>query len=177
MKKDAVRQISPRTVGDEVADAIQRVDPTAPLSRSGQQTAKAAARILVERGEGYVIPTATQRQNLLVAFARSGGVVYGKAFDALRLSTPINLDVETEVFQHIHGITLYEIKSTNRTVDETFSGYFFSLSTAELLVAQSLRDQFRFAFVNTSTRHVVDLSLTEVFARAKGIYPTWSIRF
>ena len=34
----------------------------------------------------------------------------------------------------------------------SFGGYFFSLSTAELLVAQNLGNRYRFAFVNTRTR-------------------------
>ncbi len=56
-----------------------------------------------------------------------------------------------------------------------FRGYFFSLTAAEVLVAQSLKLQFKFALVNTLTKHYVELSLNELFGRAKGIYPTWSI--
>jgi hypothetical protein len=51
------------------------------------------------------------------------------------------------------------------------------MSTAELLVAHILGTQFRFAFVNVNNRHILDLSLKEVYARATAIYPTWSIRF
>jgi hypothetical protein len=132
---------------------------------------------LVEKGIGFVVPTGSQRQNIVVAFAKARGVVYGKAFDVVRLSTPVNLDDESEVSRYLSALTLYEVKSTNRRVSSDFGGYFFSLSTAELLVAQSLREQFRFAFVNVITAEFIDLSLVEVFAKAKGIYPTWSIRF
>ena len=58
-----------------------------------------------------------------------------------------------------------------------FRRYFFSLSTAELLVAQNLGERYRFAFVNTRTRTFVELTLQEIFARARGIYPMWSIQF
>lgn len=57
------------------------------------------------------------------------------------------------------------------------SGEGFILPTAELLVAQNLGARFRFAFVNTLTRAHIELTLPEIFARARGIYPTWSIQF
>lgn len=59
---------------------------------------------------------------------------------------------------------------------DDFDGYFFSLSTAELLVAQSLGEQFRFAFVNTSSGHVSDRTLRRILQQTKSIYPSWNIR-
>ncbi len=103
--------------------------------------------------------------------------MYGRAFDVVRLNTPLNLDDEAEISRNLKAVTLYEIKSTRKNAREDFVGHFFSLSTAELLVAQSLKTQFRFAFVNVVTGDFLDLSLTEIFGRAKGIYPTWSISF
>lgn len=46
-----------------------------------------------------------------------------------------------------------------------------------MLVAQSLKEKFRFIFVNTKTGSFLELSLQEVLAKARGIYPTWSIQF
>jgi hypothetical protein len=66
---------------------------------------------------------------------------------------------------------------TKKNEQDDFPGHFFSLSTAELLVAQSLKKQFRFAFVNVVSEGFLDLSLTEIFGKAKGIYPTWNISF
>jgi hypothetical protein len=164
-------------LGAALGDSIGRLDAQAPIPSSGKQTANAACRLLVAKRLGFVVPTGPQRQNIVVAFAKAGAVVYGKAFDVVRQSASVNLDDESEVSRRLSELTLYEVKSTNRKVSVDFGGYFFSLSTAELLVAQSLREQFRFAFVNVTTGDFMDLSLVEVFARAKGIYPTWSIRF
>ena len=77
----------------------------------------------------------------------------------------------------LRTILLYEVKSTNRELPKDFAGYFFSLSTAELLVAQSLGRRYRFAFVNVVNREYLDLSLSDVFARAQAIYPSWSVKF
>lgn len=151
---------------------------TAEPRATGQQTAKAAAALLVQSDTGFLVPTASQREAILVAFVLEGFVVYGKAFDIVKLSRPIDLENSSTIRQNIDAVTLFEIKSTSKdAVTPTFERYFFSLSTAELLVAQNLGDRYRFAFVNIKTRAYIELTLREVFARAKGIYPTWSIQF
>ena len=80
--------------------------------QSGQKTAKAAAAILVAKKAGFIIPTGIQRQNLLVAFAKRGKVVYGKAFDLVKLSAPVDLDELAEVEEHLEQIKVFEVKST-----------------------------------------------------------------
>jgi hypothetical protein len=143
--------------------------------QSGQATAKKAAAILVGKNAGFIIPTARQRQNLLVAFAKRGKVVYGKAFDVVKLSSPVDLNSLAEIELHLEKITVFEVKSSRKTLPLDFSGFFFSLTGAEVLVAQSLKKQFKFVLVNTGTGDYVEMSLSQIFARAKGIYPTWSI--
>jgi len=145
--------------------------------QSGQKTAKAAAAILVAKNAGFIIPTGRQRQNLLVAFAKRGKVVYGKAFDVVKLSGAVDLDDLAQVERHLEQVTVFEIKSSRKKLRSDFSGYFFALTAAEVLVAQSLKKQFGFVLVNTGTREHLEMSLSEIFARAKGIYPTWSICF
>ncbi|MCC6521951.1 MAG: hypothetical protein IT373_04765 [Polyangiaceae bacterium] len=145
---------------------------------SGQQTAKAAAAVLLELDAGFHVPSAKEREAILVAFVLEGYVVYGKAFDIVKTTTPFDMSDAAEVRKNLDALTLYEIKSTSKDgVTHTFERYFFSLSTAELLVAQNLGPRYRFAFVNVRTRTHIELSLREVFAKAKGIYPTWSIQF
>lgn len=146
-------------------------------SDSGSSTAKRAAAMLVALDKGYVVPTGSQRQNLLVAFAKKGKVVYGKAFDIIRLSSIVNLDDPEEVESNLNKILIFEIKSTRKSLPTDFSGYFFGLSAAEMLVAQSLREHFKFIFVNVTTGANIEMGLGDIFARAKGIYPTWSIMF
>ncbi len=145
--------------------------------QSGQKTAKAAAAILITKKAGFIIPTAKQRQNLLVAFAKRGKVVYGKAFDVVKLSAPVDLADLAEVEKHLDQIIIFEVKSTRKKLKADFSGYFFALTAAEVLVAQSLKKQFGFVLVNIGTTQHLEMSLSEIFTRAKGIYPTWSICF
>lgn len=144
---------------------------------SGSATAGKAALLLVSKKLGYLIPTANQKKNLVVAFAKKDMIVYGKAFDVLRLSHPVDLDSPVEVEANLNKILVCEIKSTKKDVAADFRGHFFGLTAAEVLVAQSLKAQFRFIFVNTVSGAHIELQLNEVFAKARGIYPTWSISF
>jgi hypothetical protein len=144
---------------------------------SGQQTAARAAKLLVARDPAYQVPSAKERQNLLVVFAERNMVVYGKAFDIVHLQRPVNLSDIDELRAAFDAVTICEIKSTTKKLPVDFAGYFFSLSGAEMLVAQSLKKRFRFVFVNVTTEAVLELSVNGLFARARGIYPTWSISF
>src|SRR5512136_3018286 len=89
--------------------------------QSGQTTAKKAAAILVAKNLGFIIPTAKQRQNLLVAYAKRGKVVYGKAFDIIKLSAPVNLDDLADVERELDGITVFEIKSSRKRLGPDFT--------------------------------------------------------
>ena len=95
----------------------------------------------------------------------------------VKLSAPLDLNELAEVEKHLEHIRVFEVKSTRKKLRSDFSGYFFALTAAEVLAAQSLKKQFGFVLVNTGTREHLEMSLSEIFARAKGIYPTWSICF
>lgn len=144
---------------------------------SGSATAGKAALLLASKGLGYLVPTAKQKKNLVVAFAKRDMIVYGKAFDVVHLSDPVDLDSLEEIEANLRKVVVCEIKSTKKDVTADFRGYFFGLTAAEVLVAQSLKSQFRFIFVNTVSGAHLELQLNEVFSRARGIYPTWSISF
>lgn len=144
---------------------------------TGQSTAKKAAAILVAKNAGFRVPTARQKQNLAIAFAKRGMVVYGRAFDIVKVSGQVNLDDLNEVEQHLRQVTIFEIKSTRKDLKPDFSGYFFALTAAEVLVAQSLKKNFKFVFVNIATGNFRELSLVQILAKVRGIYPTWSISF
>jgi len=164
----------------EVLRAPELTTPIMPMlvekKRVGNATARRAAQILVGKKLGFTLPTPKQKKNIVVAFVKRDMIVYGRAFDIIKLLEPVELDDLSEVEAKINKIQLIEIKSTNKDkISDTFRGYFFGLTAAEVLVAQSLKQQFKFALVNTLTKHHVELSLSELFGRAKGIYPTWSI--
>jgi hypothetical protein len=146
--------------------------------RVGNATARLAAQILVDKNQGFVIPTGKQKKNVVVAFVKKDRIVYGRAFDIVKLLKPVDLDDLADIEKKLESIQLYEIKSTNKKgIGPDFNKYFFGLTAAEVLVAQSLKKQFKFAFVNSLTGVHIELDLAEMFGRAKGIYPTWSILF
>lgn len=101
--------------------------------------------------------------------------MYGRAFDILKLSDAVDLDDLDECEKKLGSLTICEIKATKKNLPASFSGFFFALTAAEILVAQSLKEQFRFVLVNTKTCAHLEARLGEILGRAKGIYPTWSI--
>lgn len=161
---------------DEESETIAAEQATL-AEASRNQTAKRAAHILLRSNSGFVVPTAKQKRLLLVEFARRNLVVYGKAFDIVKLSGPVDLDEPAEIERNLDKIILCEIKSSGRKLPDDFKGYFFALTTAELLVAQNLKERFKFILVNVPTSTYMELTLRELFGRARGIYPTWSIMF
>lgn len=143
-----------------------------------KQTAKKAVEILTSKDEGFYEPTARERDALLIAFAMRRKAIHGAAFDVVRLRRAVDLSDAAEISANMDAVELFEVKSTNRSgIGPDFRGYFFALTTAELLVSQSLGKQFGFAFVNTVTGDHMELTLQQLFARSRGIYPTWSIKF
>lgn len=148
------------------------------LGGTTKSTAKKAAEYLLSLDIGFKVPSRKGRKNLLIVFAESGLTLYGKAFDIVKSTAAIDFDELAEVRKNLHSITIYEIKSTNKkSVKENFERYFFSISTAELLTAQNLKEKYRFVFVNTLTNNILDMSLQDIYKNAKGIYPSWSIQF
>jgi hypothetical protein len=150
---------------------------TEEAAETKQRTAKRAAEILVSLSAAYVVPTQLQRSALLVAFAQAQRVLYGKAFDIVRCPIGLDLTNPTDIMSRLEEVSICEIKSTNKaSVKPKFSGYFFAITAGEMLTAQSLGCQYSFMFVNTRTRECLEMSLQQIFARSRGIYPTWSFR-
>ena len=148
------------------------------LGGTTQAAAKRAAEYLLSLDQGFHVPSKTERKNILVAFAERGLALHSKAFDIVKSDVTLDYKVLTEVRKNLRFLVIYEIKSTsNKNVKEDFGRHFFSISPAEMLTAQNLRERYRFVFVNTLTNTVLDLSLKEIYEKAKGIYPSWSIQF
>jgi len=67
-----------------------------------QPDAKKAAKILLQSESIFVVPTANQKRKLLVEFARQNLVVYGKAFDIVKLVDKVNLDDPSEIARNLN---------------------------------------------------------------------------
>jgi hypothetical protein len=134
--------------------------------------------LLLKTDARFREPSKAERSALLEGFAKRGRVLYGAAYDIVKLLQPVDLGDPQAIADSIASIVVFEIKSTNRlALKPDWKGYFFNLTTAELLVSQSLGDQFRFAFVNIVSGEVQEWGLADIYKRARAIYPAWHIRF
>jgi hypothetical protein len=97
-------------------------------------------------------------------WVRHAMVLYRAAFDIVRVTTQLELTDPSAIARNTNAIIAYEVKSTNKiATNSDFSGYFFDLTTAELVVTQSLG---RFAFVKTLSRVWTEITLNGIFGRA-----------
>lgn len=143
----------------------------------GHRTAQRAVDILLAKDPRYRCPTHSERKALLVGFARCGKVLGGAGYDVIRVEGELDLSDESAIAEAIDRITVCEIKSTNRKkLRPDLKGYFFNITAAEQLTAQSLGARYRLLFVNTLTGEHQEMSFNEVLGRARAIYPSWHIR-
>lgn len=144
----------------------------------GHRTAQRAVEMLLATDPQYRCPTRRERDAMLVAFAKHRKVLYGAAFDVVRIEGELDLADTDAVAAAIDRITICEVKSTNRPmIASDLKGYFFNITAAELLTAQSVGERYRFVFVNTLTGEHQEMRLNDVFGRARAMYPAWHIRF
>lgn len=140
-------------------------------------TERSAKQYLCKADGRYRIPLSSQKKALLVGFAMCGKALTGSAYDAVRLEYDIDLDDPEAIARDNAAITLIEIKSTvQEAIGPDLRGYFFNITSAELMVAQSLKDQYRFVFLNLARGDWQELSINEVLSRSKAIYPAYHIR-
>jgi hypothetical protein len=147
---------------------------------TNKETERSALEIVKnDRSKKYLELNKKQKTNMMIAFAYRNMVVYGRAYDLIECidSCDIDFDDIESIKHNITKIKLIEIKSSSRDMKNDLDGYFFALTTAELLVAQTLGEQYSFLFVNIKTNTIKEMNLQEVFARSKGFYPSWSVRF
>lgn len=143
---------------------------------SEKQTSRKAVEILMDADKGFRQLRGKEKTRLAAAFARQNRVLYGRAYDLVKCPKNIDFASEKDLRRNLKGIIVYEVKATKKAdFSKGIKGYFFDLTTAELLVAQSLGNQFKFAFVDTVRGSYREMGLKELFSNAKKIYPKWAI--
>ena len=162
---------------DAVPGSREIQSDTPPRSSAAFRTERSGKRLLCEIDPCCRLLTPAERRAVLIAFAMHGKALAGAAYDAVRLQREIDLADPHDIAANIDALTLIELKTTNReTVGADLAGYFFNITSAELLTAQSLKSQYRFIFLNTVRGDWQELGIDEVLARARAIYPAYHIR-
>lgn len=69
----------------KIPPPVHGIPVMANVKNSGDTTARRAGSILVAKELGFVLPTGKQKKNLVVAFVKRDKIVYGKAFDIIKL--------------------------------------------------------------------------------------------
>lgn len=147
------------------------------LNISQKQTAKNAIEMLCNSNRGFRELGPHEKKNLAMVFAEEYKVaLYGNAFDLVQCQGKVDFTRTEDIKRNLESIIVYEVKSTNKkNLSKDFRGYFFDLTTSELLVAQSLGTHFKFAFVNTVNSFWSETDIQGLLSCARKIYPKWAI--
>lgn len=147
-------------------------------NENGHGTAEQAVDLLLALDGRYRRPTPAEKRALLIGFAMQGKTLNGAAFDIVRNDRSIDLSDAEAISKSLDHLMICEIKATRQPqIGDDLHGYFFNITAAEFLTAQNLGDRFRFVFVNVATRKHQEMALSEIFGKARGLYPAWHIRF
>lgn len=134
----------------------------------------------IMRRHGFVRPSAQQRKNLVAAYATIGKTVKAKGFDLIKESDSKTINSPDQLAEAVENITLFELKTAGRErkslVKENWSGLGFTLTGAEKHNAETLKDKFKFIFLNLKNGALRECKLDDFFSSgAANTYPTWSV--
>jgi len=132
------------------------------------------------RRHGFVRPTPQQRKNLVAAYADVGKEIRVKGFDLIKESDAKTINNPDQLAEAVENITLFELKTAGRKrkslVKENWSGLGFTLTGAEKHNAETLKDKFKFIFLNLKNGAIRECRLDDFFSSgAANTYPTWSV--
>lgn len=129
-------------------------------------TAKKGEKILLQK-PGYFELSATERRNIVDAFAKKGKTVKKSAFDLIHTNSKVNFSDKKDITKKLSSITLIEIKSTKNNLDKKFSGHFFGITENQEKLGKILPNQCKFVFVNTKYKYILALNYSQLLKRIK----------
>lgn len=148
---------------------------------SNKLTAVKARKYLIDLNKGYhEVSSYAKRQ--IKNYIQSRHPIPVGSFDMIKLKkqkqkTPIRRLSDKE----LNELTLIEIKSSDRNLNENLDGYFFGYSYSEQLVAQALGNRYQFAFVvlprSGGRKFHKVMTYRQIWKKAKTIHMQWSIKF
>ena len=142
-----------------------------------KKTPAKARRYLVNLRKGFHEITSKVKKQILNEYHIPPGT-----FDMIKLLKQISTRPLNRLDEkYLKKLTLVEVKSSDRDIDSTLSGLFFSYTYSEQLAAQALGKRYKIVFVvlprGGGRRFHKEMSFGELWAKAKSIHMSWQIRF
>ncbi|CAI6150996.1 MAG: hypothetical protein SPLUMA1_SPLUMAMAG1_01191 [uncultured Sulfurimonas sp.] len=124
-------------------------------------TEKEAILFLMESDPSFIEPDKESRKAILQYFGLS--TKYIRAFDLIQVDGHINKE-QKFILSPEDKITLIEIKSTKKKLENNPYGFFFGATENEFSIADKLGENYKFCFVclHPDTKSYVTLSSNEV---------------
>jgi len=124
-------------------------------------TEKEAMSFLMENDLSFIEPDRESRKAILQHFGLSSK--YMRAFDLIQVDGHINSEKKF-ILNPQDKITLIEIKSTKKKLENNPYGFFFGATENEFSIANKLGENYKFCFVclHPETKSYATLSINQV---------------
>ena len=131
------------------------------ITLKNNTTEKEAIVFLMESSASFIEPDKEGRKAILQHFGLSPK--YIRAFDLIQVEGHINSE-ERFILNPHDKITLIEIKSTKKKLENNPYGFFFGATENEFSIANKLGENYKFCFVclHPDTKSYAILSVSEV---------------
>ena len=131
------------------------------ITLKNNTTEKEAILFLMENNPSFIEPDKKSRKAILEYFGLSSKFI--RAFDLIQVDGHINSE-DKFILSPLDKITLIEIKSTKKKLENNPYGFFFGATENEFAIANKLGENYKFCFVclHPDTKSYVTLSSSEV---------------
>jgi hypothetical protein len=142
-----------------------------------KETPAKARKYLVNLRKGFHEITPKVKKQILNEYHILPGT-----FDMIKLPRQISMRPLNRLDEHIlKKSTLIEVKSSDRNIDPSLRGLFFSYTCSEQLAAQALGKRYKIVFVvlprGGGKPFHKEMSYNKLWAKAKSIHMSWQISF
>jgi len=114
------------------------------ITLNNNNTEKEAVSFLIESNPSFIEPDIESRKEILKYFGLSSK--YIRAFDLIQVDGHNNNEEEF-ILNNKDKITLIEIKSTKKRLENNPYGFFFGATENEFSIANRLGESYKFCFV------------------------------
>lgn len=131
------------------------------ITIKNNNTEKEAISFLLESDPSFIVPDKESRKAILEHFGLSSKFI--RAFDLIQVKGHTS-DENKFLLKPDDNITLIEIKSTKKKLENNPYGFFFGATENEFSIADLLGDDYKFCFVclHPDTKSYVTLSTSEL---------------
>jgi hypothetical protein len=136
------------------------------ITLSNNKTEKQGIKFITEKDETFIEVDLISKKKIMKALNIESR--YARSFDLIKLNSKVEIKDEL-IITNKDDITLIELKTTQKKLDNFPSGFFFGATENELTLARRLGTRYKFCFVSLhkQSNQFILLTLEQLEKRIK----------